>query len=676
MFRRNKKENKAKLEHQLYLARENPEPIFDLSDCGIRDVPSGIYSLCKVFLKQSLHLEHNHLSSLSGGGNLKDLCLLQVLDLHDNAFVHIPLEIGRLVNLLELYLNDNQIKMLPASVCELKKLKLLDMSNNALKELPVNFGNLANLRKLNVLGNKSLKQLPKSLCSCKRLSEILVNSSHFVYPPADVCEDAAESIMKYICKDNGIEYVPPDDLCDGEDVEEKDTVDAYEDSFKEQRLQDFLEIEKQNELLQRQEFEVAVAMKANREKLLTDISQQQAKLDSKLAKVQQLRDTERFQLIEQLQEYEHNADFAISQLLAVNKEPLTQLLEQERLEEERLLAATANQYNEKLHKQDVLTAMQELLEQETLKFTKYNQSRFETAKSILQQETLTDSHLLDVLQNQGLHKAELMLQLQSDVDLQKAAVGALLERGDARSWGLVQQVRMVESQLAALTSIELKRRKLKLDEHVNDLDVKRVELSMMLMSLLQLQAERRSQLLSTLKTMEERRSVEDFWLCQYQTLLNRIPTSISEAQRNIDPRLGSCLLMCGALHCLPFLAYITHTEGDVSNITEDDLEKSGVTNDNDRRNILEAFHLYMKEQACSSYVNTAPSAPLLESQDSASELRVIPSENECVVCMDCNCDIIFVPCGHLCCCVNCSNPLEDCPMCRITIERKIKVYTT
>lgn len=117
MFRRNKKENKAKLEHKLYLvsisinwfykflwwlfqARENPEPIFDLSDCGIRNVPTGIYSLCRVFLKESLHLEHNQLSSLSGGGNLKDLHLLRILNLQDNLFVSIPEEIEFLVNLL------------------------------------------------------------------------------------------------------------------------------------------------------------------------------------------------------------------------------------------------------------------------------------------------------------------------------------------------------------------------------------------------------------------------------------------------------------------------------------------------------------------------------------------------------------------------------------------------
>lgn len=38
-------------------ARENPEPVFDVSDCGLKTVPSGIYSLCKVFRKEALYLQ-------------------------------------------------------------------------------------------------------------------------------------------------------------------------------------------------------------------------------------------------------------------------------------------------------------------------------------------------------------------------------------------------------------------------------------------------------------------------------------------------------------------------------------------------------------------------------------------------------------------------------------------
>lgn len=78
----------------------------------------------------------------------------------------------------------------------------------------------------------------------------------------------------------------------------------------------------------------------------------------------------------------------------------------------------------------------------------------------------TDSKLLDVLQNQDLHKVELINQLIADNDLQKAAVATLLERGDARSWGLLQQIRLVEAQLAMLTGIEIDRKKLQMDQQM------------------------------------------------------------------------------------------------------------------------------------------------------------------------------------------------------------------
>lgn len=60
--------------------------MFDVSECALKHVPSGIYSLCKVFRKKSLLMFDNKLSSLSGGGALNDLSLLTVLDIHGNEF--------------------------------------------------------------------------------------------------------------------------------------------------------------------------------------------------------------------------------------------------------------------------------------------------------------------------------------------------------------------------------------------------------------------------------------------------------------------------------------------------------------------------------------------------------------------------------------------------------------
>ena len=78
----------------------------------------------------------------------------------------------------------------------------------------------------------------------------------------------------------------------------------------------------------------------------------------------------------------------------------------------------------------------------------------------------SDRQLENMISTQGQAQSELVGRLQKDEELQRAAVGALLERSDARSWGLVQQVALVESQLAALTAVEMERRKLEMDEQV------------------------------------------------------------------------------------------------------------------------------------------------------------------------------------------------------------------
>lgn len=67
----------------------------------------------------------------------------------------------------------------------------------------------------------------------------------------------------------------------------------------------------------------------------------------------------------------------------MNKEPLAQLLEQEKQEEDRLIAAV-HRYNGTLRKDDILKAMEDILEQETQKFKQFDQSRTETAQTVLE----------------------------------------------------------------------------------------------------------------------------------------------------------------------------------------------------------------------------------------------------------------------------------------------------
>lgn len=38
-------------------------------------------------------------------------------------------------------------------------------------------------------------------------------------------------------------------------------------------------------------------------------------------------------------------------------------------------------------------------------------------------------------------------------------------------------------------------------------------------------------------------------------------------------------------------------------------------------------------------------------------------------------DVIFLTCGHVCCCHTCARPVRQCPMCRATISQQVRIYT-
>lgn len=79
---------------------------------------------------------------------------LTMLDLSGNALTGAPqAEIGRLLNLVELNLSNNQLTGLPTELGRLKQLQVLDVSNNRLTGLPLELGELTQLRILDISGN-------------------------------------------------------------------------------------------------------------------------------------------------------------------------------------------------------------------------------------------------------------------------------------------------------------------------------------------------------------------------------------------------------------------------------------------------------------------------------------------------------------------------------------------
>lgn len=52
--------------------------------------------------------------------------------------------------------------------------------------------------------------------------------------------------------------------------------------------------------------------------------------------------------------------------------------------------------------------------------------------------------------------------------------------------------------------------------------------------------------------------------------------------------------------------------------------------------------------------------------------RVMP--DICVICLEQEYNAVFVPCGHMCCCITCSSHLTNCPLCRQRINQVVKTF--
>lgn len=68
--------------------------------------------------------------------------------------------------------------------------------------------------------------------------------------------------------------------------------------------------------------------------------------------------------------------------------------------------------------------------------------------------------------NYDKNRSGIVEKINQDEELQKSAVAALIAKNDSRTWGLVEQVRIVEAQLATMTYYEIERKKLSTDETV------------------------------------------------------------------------------------------------------------------------------------------------------------------------------------------------------------------
>uniref|UniRef100_A0A673KDL9 E3 ubiquitin-protein ligase LRSAM1-like n=1 Tax=Sinocyclocheilus rhinocerous TaxID=307959 RepID=A0A673KDL9_9TELE len=614
-----------RLEYQLCLAKEaGADDILDISACELTEVPSSAFSICKVLQKKVLILHGNGLRSLVPKGCcIGALATLKVLDLHENKLTSLPDDIGQLLSLQVLNVEKNCIKQLPDSIGDLRNLQTLNVKG-FLTVIPVSVGRMSSLRTLDISEN-SIRELPKELASVRTLESLILDAQVMSYPPASVCTAGTEEVQCYLCSEMGLEYCPPSQyllpvLEHDRGKQEVDCVDGEEKAWqikfmdyekrKEQKQLEKLIFEKDFEEKQREHTQLFLLNNSRKEDVLLSVKLEQQRLELGVSQQQKAQETERLKILDKVRLAESNIMSRISDLLLDNK-------------------------------------------------------RQAKSAEFLQEE------------------------------MQKAAFEALQLQKDSVHAYIRNQIKLIEAELMQLTKLEVKRRNLDTENLQEVLADQRTVLTDLLQQLLKQKDQREEELRMVLVEMDQKSesNQQNYWMIQYQRLLDAKPLSLRMQEAAVDGDLGNLLCKLSAQHYLPVIAHHRITAEALRHMTTKDLRKLGIN----EVGVQKALLHWARERTLSdrkTFPKTAkekqeagpstPSAPLqqqltppLTPNTPLTPTAPSPdrfSSSECVVCMEHESQVIFLPCGHVCCCQTCSNALQSCPLCRGSISQRVRLY--
>ncbi|ELT97818.1 hypothetical protein CAPTEDRAFT_217214 [Capitella teleta] len=630
LFKRQSNEAKKRLQHMLYIAKESPESNFDISGCEISEFPSGIFPLCKVLQKESLIAHDNWLTSLKGGGHLRDLCYLKVLDIHDNEMSHLPDDIGCLSALQVLHLQNNKLKSLPSGVGELRNLQILNLKGNKLKNIPSSLSALQRLHTLDISQNY-VTELPNELCNIRTLETLNLDAEQMTHPPAEVCSEGTASIMRYLSHEMGVDYKPPSHfLADAMATEDKtdaakrklkadmnavnDTVMQYE-NLKAKRNEEKKLLEQQLADDQRLQGELAKLSATKKKDVLNTLTKDQERIQDELNSLQLVKQEEHRRRLRSLNEAEENAMHLVSKLIEVNEkanrtEELLDQLEQERIHTEQWFVVRQEEMNN-IRTQEVLNAMECILAEN------------KTMSQLLDDFRQKKAQIIEKAR-EGFH---FNTSSQTQEDLQKEAFEVLQIQKDARHKRIAGQIDLIEQELAQLTALEISHRQLTHDLQKDLLEDKRKELTQMLITLLRQRDERQEELRKRMGEMEEQRLDDqmDYWIVQYQRLMDRKPPSLVCHETMLEFAVVEILERASASDYISAFARHRITIETLLALTDDDLRMMGIKELGVRKAILleaEKYKLLKDEETAANKLK------MLETDVDPNEKGGVPGASE------------------------------------------------
>ncbi|KAF1672082.1 E3 ubiquitin-protein ligase LRSAM1, partial [Pygoscelis papua] len=721
-FRKKKPSDDARkrLEYQMCLAKEaGADDILDISKCELSEVPYGAFATCKVLQKKVLIIHTNNLTSLVPKScSLLSLITVKVLDLHDNQLASIPADIGQLTSLQVLNLERNLLKCLPQSIGDLAQLQMLNVKGNKLKELPATVSGLRSLRTLDISENM-LQELPRVLAHIRTLETLTLDASSMTYPSPDICSAGTESVQQFLCKECGIAYYPPSQYLlpvlesdgggtsvDGMDravhkyLEEES---KWQNKFldyekrKEKKMQEKLEFERRLNMGQREHALLVQQINSQKDEILQAVREDQMKLEEGLTKHQRYLEEERLKLLQQLKQAEQGIASRIQKLLEDNQRQnqssdILKSLENDRIRMEQLMAITQEE-TEHLRRREVASAMQQMLA-ESYK-NKLIQMTYESHRQDLVNQACSslaemDQKFQQILAWQQLDQNKAVSQILQQIEMQKAAFQALQLKKDLMHRQIRNQIKLIETELLQLTQLELKRQELDTETLQGVITEQRQALGCLLQQLLKEKKQREEELRQILLEMEAKSETkqENYWLIQYQRLLNQKPLSLKLQEEGLERQLVNLLIELSAEQYVPVFAHHRISLQALSTMTATDLEKIGVMEAGLQCAILKrAQEILAVAKTIPELLKTVdaevpaapePSAPFEEPPSpvvpTAPLLQWDEKKSECVVCMEQETQMIFLPCGHVCCCQTCCERLHTCPLCRKDITQRIRIF--
>uniref|UniRef100_A0A8B9FSM2 Leucine rich repeat and sterile alpha motif containing 1 n=1 Tax=Amazona collaria TaxID=241587 RepID=A0A8B9FSM2_9PSIT len=694
-FRKKKPSDDARkrLEYQMCLAKEaGADDTLDISKCELSEVGSGI------FPPQVLIMHTNNLTSLVPKScSLMSLVTVKVLDLHDNQLASLPADVGQLASLQVLNLERNLLKCLPQSIGDLAQLQMLNVKGNKLKDLPVTVSSLRSLRTLDISGNMVV-ELPRGLAHIRTLETLTLDTSSMTYPSPDICSAGTESIQQFLCKECGIAYYPPAQYplpalesdgggtsVDGVDravhkyLEEED---AWQNKFldyekrKEQKMQEKLEFERRLNMGQREHALLVQQLNSQKDEILQTVREDQMRLEEGLTKHQRYLEEERLKLLQQLKQAEQGIAGRIQKLLEDNQRQkqsadVLKSLENERIRMEQLMAITQEE-TEQLRRKEVAAAMQQMLA-ESYK-NKLIQMTNESRRQDLVNQACSslaemDQKFQQILAWQQLDQNKAVSQILQQ--MQKAAFEALQVKKDLMHRQIRNQIKLIETELLQLTQLELKRQELDTETLQGVITEQRQALGYLLQQLLKEKKQREEELQQILLEMEAKSEThrENYWLIQYQRLLNQKPLSLKVQEEGLERPLVTLLTELSAEQYVPIFAHHRVSLRALSTMSASDLEKIGVAEAGLQRAIL---------QRAQEILAVAKTIPGTTSSCLASRcllrLHVMAQHHSPCPLSLLQTQMVFLPCGHVCCCQSCCERLLTCPLCRRDVTQRIRIF--